>query len=426
MHKYTAIGRFSYALCIILAIITYALLKYNLAYLSLVISLFILIGCVVNLRVGLFFWFIVAPLSSLISGQIESVPVLFTPSFLIGYIINRSVRKRTLSTDVNTLYLYLYIIAVTLLATLYYQYNNTLNVVIAFVFMLLMNYVVIICYTHYHDLHKGIAFCLLLSGIVAILIAVDGIGSRRLDVEGSVRQLSNVLSFSSLFIVLCLFVYKKTLSFNYRLLLTIGVIPLVLGLILTVSRGSIFAFFGAAGLSILFYFLKKGSIKTVLSVLFYFCTLIVVIYFFAFDYIENNFGNYFRVLEERFEQDALSSGAGIRQYIWQRVLESYNSVELFFGTGLDGFRAKAAKLNIYYYSHSVFIDVIATCGVLVLVVFSLYLINNAVRAIRKGDVIAIGLIIFSILNFSTHGAITSSLFWMSIGLARGSILRRLE
>src|SRR5690606_29568113 len=141
-------------------------------------------------------------------SQIESLPVLFTPSFLLGYIINRFLRKKTLPMDINTLYLYLYIIAVTLFATLYYQYNNTLNVVIAFVFMLLMNYVVIICYTHYHDLHKGIAFCLLLSGVIAILIALDGIGSRRLDVEGSVRQLSNALSFSSLFIVLCLLVYR--------------------------------------------------------------------------------------------------------------------------------------------------------------------------------------------------------------------------
>lgn len=413
----------SSAISAFIALLIYILLHFELAFLSLLISVALGILCIINLRIGLLAWFVVAPLSALISDQAPTIPALFNPAVVAGAGINLLIRRQRIRHSHGLVLLYLYIVISTLLVTGIHQYNRTFNIVIYFVSVIIISYLVSICFSHYKNIHKGILTSLLLSSAAALVIALESMGARRLGVEGSVRQLSNALAFSSLYIIMILTYYKDDFTRTSRAWCLIAVIPMIIGLIFTVSRGSILAFFLASCLFYLYHLYVNGGLKKIFVSFTYiiaFCTLALLI---TYDFFQRHFGVYVSVVQQRFAHGELEAGTGIRQYIWEEVLSSLSFWEIFFGIGLDGFRAKSSAIGIDYYSHSVFIDILATCGLLVLVILAVFMIKLIITSIKLKNGIIIGLIAFTTLNFLTHGSITAPLFWAGIALAQGVILK---
>jgi len=417
---------FPYILCIITAVITYLMIKMQIAAFVPVVCLIIAVASVVNLKLGLAIWFIVSPLSTLAADQIESVPILFNPAIVMGALVNLMYRKKRLVVDSKALRFYMYVLATTVLATLYYRYNETTFALINFIMTIMISCLIIVVYNAYDEYYKNIGFSLMLSGLIAFSVAVTSNMEMesRLGLDGSVRQLSNILSFSSMFIVLILFFYKEAINKNLRLVFIVALVPLITGLILTVSRGSILAFIVSVVLSLLLYFYKTKKIKTALVSMVNVFVFMIMVYFLFYDYVSNKFSEYISLLEKRFEQDELESGSDIRQYIWERVLSSFDDIELFFGTGIGGFRYKSALVGVNFYSHSVYVDIIATCGLGVLAMVFIYLIVVFFKAYSETKMLAIGICLFMLLNFFSHGSVTSPLFWICLALCRSIVFKK--
>lgn len=420
--KQHSFDRLSYVLYVLFALAVFLLTKVGTLVL-LPVLLLIFASSLLNLQLGVCLWLIVAPLIGLIGNLFESIPMLFNPVLVFGAVANFMFRKSKLKLFCRPLFFYLFITASAVVMSLIYHHYESVNAVINFVFIMIISYLLIIVYINHPGFYKHFVLCFLLSGLVALAVAVGGEGGmRRLALGDSVRQLSNVLSFSSTMTVLILMSYGRSLKKNFKYLLIAGTVIFFAGLLLTVSRGAIIAFLVSITVAFGLYLYLLPGVKKKAGVISRLLLFLIIIVSIGYNYFSNNFATSIDVISQRFQGDELSSGSGIRQYIWEKVLTSYNTWEWAFGTGVGGFRAKSAAVGVFFYSHSVFIDVIATSGVLALVVLIIYMLRNIVLSLRGGLILPLGISVFIILNFISHGSITSLLFWIGIGLAKGAIL----
>lgn len=390
----------------------------------LLLSLIITCVTIVNLKLGLSMWFIVSPLMPIISSQIESIPLLINPALAVGISLNLVLRKQKLKLRVSVLLFFAYILFSTLLVTMFYQHYTSFNAVINFVLVIFITYIITVAYYTYEDIYNNIAFSLLLSGLVVFMLALSDLGeASRLAVEDSVRQLANVLGFSSIFILLTLFSQGKVMNVLYKRSLIVCLIPMIIALIFTVSRGAIMAFFMTLICSYFFSLYQSKSIKAILLRLPKVMAWGGGIFFLLYYYISTKFEMFIFIIEKRFQADEIGSGTGIRQEIWSRVLESYSLMELFLGLGIGGFVHRSTKIGVFYYSHSVFVDILATSGIIVLIVVLALLLRVLLKSFYTNNVFSFGIVIYACLNFATHGSITSPIFWICIAFAIGASIK---
>lgn len=374
-----------------------------------------------NLNIGIVLILLILPLSSAINEEeTASIPLLFSPVFVGAALTNLFLRKQKFYLDRKLIRTYGLILFPVLFVTVIYRYYESFNAVINFGLMIVIAYIISNSYLNYRNLNRQFVVAIALSGLVALYVAMTGsMETSRLTLNSSVRQLANILGFSTVFIVLVLLKYQKEVSVGFKFFL-IGALPFLIGgLILTVSRGVLITTILSISLSLFFHFITIGKFRKILSILMGSGAFLLVVYFLGYNYFSTHFSGYLDVLEKRFSRDTVSGGTEIRQYIWKQTLSSFETIELIFGIGIQGFRYKSALEMVNFYAHSVFVDTIASGGIVVFIILLFILLKNFITALKTRNVFSFGLLIFLIFCYMTHGSVGSVEFWLELGMIIG-------
>src|SRR5699024_4008377 len=113
------------------------------------------------------------------------------------------------------------------------------------------------------------------------------------------------------------------------------------------------------------------------------------------------------LLSDRLSNEGIEGGTAVRFKIWEAGISSLEGGQLLYGHGMSSFRMLALKNNIDFYAHSVFIDIITTTGFLVLFILVILYLSLIYKSFVLNNSIVLAIILFSILNYFTHGNITS-------------------
>lgn len=409
-----------YLLSLLMGGLMFALLFSQNSGISLLISCCLFAITAINLRLGLITALAILPLSSTVSDMMLTIPVLFSPAMGCGIILNLMFSRRKNNFKKKWLTPLILILIPIVCTSFFYAYYQSINAVIAFIFYIIIGGAYIYAFSNYENLVKALTFALTIAAFVALFYALmSNIGSRRLEVGESVRQLANVLGLACIFIITTLLEYKREINKFYRLFISIALVILSFGLIFTVSRGVILAVLISSILTLLFYFIAQKKIRVFFLSVLKLTIALSVVYFLSYGYISSKYGNYLSVLEQRFQSDNVESGQGIREFIWTRTLSSFSTLETLFGVGIQGFEYKSSKAGVFFYAHSVFIDTLASGGIFALVILLFAIIKNFLSSFRYKNCFSFGLLVFIILCYFSHGTVGSGIFWIVLSIVMG-------
>jgi len=409
-------------LAFLTGLLTLMMIRLQISSFMLLLSLIIFATTSYNIYIGFLLWLIPTILSSIINEYLLNVPLIFNPAFVLGASVYQFLTKKLMLKDKSILVFFSLTAIWVLLLSLNNGYYGSINAVANFVLILIICYFVInLLIRNYLPLILKLPVCVLISGYIALIMAYSGeIDANRLAISDSVRQLANVLSFASAVTLLVIISYgqkyiSRVKTFVYYFL----TIPIVFSLFITVSRGAIIASMAAVTISYLFSIYKnQKKITKIIPTLMLISIPLIAITQLNLDMFQRYFNN----LSYRFQAENLEFGTEIRQYIWKNVIFNLDNSELMLGLGIGGFRYKSSILNIYYYSHSVFVDFLVTCGLLFFIPFIIFLLGTLIRGLKQMNHFCIGLMAFIVLCFVSHGSITSLIFWLGFSIARASTL----
>ncbi len=257
----------------------------------------------------------------------------------------------------------------------------------------------------------------------------------RLAIGGNVRAVANVVGLG-LFILIASALLKRRDFFyheqgermfpleNNITLRAFFILLLGFFLAATAMRGMIVALAGGLFAVIVVSMLFSGDRRNRFQLSIWALPIIgIVIYsvmVLTLTYIDPEIlGGQFALRMERLIYEPLSDP---RVAIWMGTLGQLVGKEWFFGTGLGTFRWMAAQAGFFFYAHSVFVDLLVEMGVVAL--FSMLGFLGLVfhKFYKQKNVFGIGLLVFLILSFSTHGSSSSKAFWITLGLVYGLAL----
>lgn len=283
---------------------------------------------------------------------------------------------------------------------------------------------------------------IIISGIIAAASALRdikqiGVQVRRLTIgEDSVRQLANVVAIG---LVLTFFFYVfnyvknnsdingsyfKNILYKIRWL----IVALLFGTLLaTVSRGviiSVVIFIFAFIVLRLLLRIKTKRYRKSLNTIGYISIISIILFFLinnvAFLDIASEFFNLnIKVLENRFSEENLSGGSSVRQEIWMAGIRGLDGFKPIYGHGMLSFMDLAKSNGYDFYSHSVFVDVFVSTGLLGILTLASIYFKMTYRSVKKRSLLIMTLLLFVSLNYSTHGDMLTTGFWVYIGLIYG-------
>ena len=249
-----------------------------------------------------------------------------------------------------------------------------------------------------------------ISGIIIVLIIMLIAGSKgniklmygRLSINDSIRDLANAVSVPLylLFISLIKSIEEKK---KKNLIMYIGIIFGTFVLLATLSRGAIIAII--AGLIVMFFMSKIPTQKKIsYSIIIVSIAAIIIGYLSTNDLIrtERLFNN--------------SNGLNGREEIWLTYLNELNrdTPTLLFGFG----PGDVTRLNINdAYTHSLILDILFSYGIIGFIFFIILLLGIIWKAFKSKNATAMGIIVFALLTYSTHGVSTASAFYIMLGIA---------
>lgn len=242
-----------------------------------------------------------------------------------------------------------------------------------------------------------VASIMLISFLQNNILIISG----RLAINDNIRELADVIAIPIFFSLAILITQKCSLS--QKIILIIVSLISIFILLATVSKGAIISTITAVAIVYLL------SSKNIASRLFFLIIIVFIIYV-EFSYIANM--DMFR-LERLAEQDEGFSG---RTDIWSTyyTLMSQNTTTLLFGFGPGDIK----RLGVMeYYSHSLFLDILFSYGVLLSSIFLIGLIRLFLSIVKSRNVLSLGLFIFTCLLYTTHGVSTNSLFYILLGIS---------
>lgn len=225
--------------------------------------------------------------------------------------------------------------------------------------------------------------------------------SGRLAIHESIRTLANIIAIP---------VYATVISIltnSYKLLtrlflLTIAAISSFI-LFATLSKGALIATFSGLAAAYLTMVTKRRLNIT-------FVIAVILIMSASFNYLVSL--TEFRV--ERLSEE--SGGFSGRTDIWETY---WNLLKQDPGTLLFGFGPGDIKrLNVLkYYSHSLFLDVLFSYGLITFIVFVSILIRISFNVFKMREPISMGLLVFAILLYATHGVSADITFYILLASA---------
>lgn len=228
----------------------------------------------------------------------------------------------------------------------------------------------------------------------------------RLSLNDNIREAANAIAFPlivSLESLLNGAIKNKSETFFNILIIAVG----TLILIATLSKGTIIAVFVAFGVSFLLIKGRTGR-KVFLFILAGIVLYVVINYLSSLDL--------FRL--ERLTEG--SSGFSGRIDIWQGYLSEMGKdvKTVFFGFGPGDIK----RLGISsYYSHSLFMDVLFSYGIVGMTAFTGMVVDAGLKVFRSRNIAAISLFVFICLLCATHGSSTYLTFYVVMAVCVGLI-----
>lgn len=244
----------------------------------------------------------------------------------------------------------------------------------------------------------------------------------RFSLFTNVRSISNILGISIIFG--SLYLYRKMISndsevkFKLSNAQNISIITYIfimsVFLLFTVSRGVVLAVVITLFIFFAFVVIPNFSIKTLKKVLLYSGILAIFIYVLSLLPIFNIIG--WDTIILRFSQNLSEN---VRLEFWFYALKKLAESHLLFGIGLANFENFILEGGYSFYSHSVFIDLIVSTGLVGFVSIAILSLKLFVDIIRERNLPSFSILIFTLISFSTHGTVFSKFFWLSMALIIG-------
>ena len=222
----------------------------------------------------------------------------------------------------------------------------------------------------------------------------------RISINGNIREVANLISipvFSSWSMIM--------LQENKRIILyyIVGLASSFV-LLLTISKGALAATGG--GLMIVYLAsTRKFHMRSIFSIGLA-SVAVVVIFMYAQTLEGYHFGRLFD------EYDGFSGRTEIWELYLYHFKENFSTVLFGFGPG-DLKRLMITE----YYAHSLFLDMLFCYGVAMALVWIIILASITRMVFKSKDAFAMGLFVFTVLLFATHGNVTFPMFYVQTGVA---------
>lgn len=383
---------------------------------------------ILDIRLGLSALLLILPIVGVLEG--DYLALMYSPVVVLMYIVKLFNESEKLWKN-NYKFFFIILSLLAFIGMLFTGYMDYSHVWLLFILNFLVISIIIQQIIKDEENVFLIANAFIIAGVLATLTSyfLSGGEFRRLALGESIRQLSNIIGLG-LILLVGLYYFKKRPQNNlyvipqYRIinrLKILIIIVFIFGLISTMSRGVIasvsvsilsliaFAFFRNIK-EFNIHAIAKGSL---------FLGLLFSLGLYYGNTVLDKLNIQTDVLAGRLSGEEVEGGTAARMRIWEAGISGLEGSEILYGHGMSSFKMLANKKGYNYYSHSVFVDTFVTTGILgIIVLIAMYL------ALIKGvlwyrDIVIFSLILFSIVNYITHGSITSSGFWYSIAICIG-------
>jgi len=275
---------------------------------------------------------------------------------------------------------------------------------------------------------KIIAKAILFSVIISFVLGTFDIRTLgRLSYNGSTRTVANAAGLAAFFLFYQIYIGSLKQGFplidykNKGLFFLISMAIIVLssnrGVLLATMVGITVSFFS----DVIFRTqMNKTSfnVKAVVKFVLVIASLIILVIIVDNLLFSGNFLNA-RVIS-RLSEMTPGSRENIRYEIWEAAISQLDEYQLFLGAGIGSFREYAIAGGQDYYSHSIFVDLIVTQGLLAFFVLAAFLAKLAIKFCLRGDSFGLGLLAYTITSYYTYGAVHNAYqFWVLFGLIYG-------
>lgn len=384
----------------------------------------IFIISIVNFKLGVFTWILVAPITS--SIEISFIFQIYSIALIIPYLFKLLSKKELIRKSILNKHISITFILLLLSSLIFYQ--DYFHVLILILGVLVTTFIV---FQQSTKSKLGLTFIIngmILSGLIAVFYAfsIRGDNITRLGIGDNVRSLANIINFSLAFIF-----YFYILKNNRNLiedniftkyihrLKWVLIVFLGVGLFATISRGAIISIV----ISLIFMFLidilvniRKLDAKKII----YTAVVLVIVLFVSFNYgadILNSFNVSSGFVEARFSEENIQSGSSIRTQIWISAISQLEGLQLYIGHGISSFNYLSEKAGFTgFYSHSVFVDTLVSTGVIGLLSLMSIFMYIFYYSFKNKQFSILSLLLLLVLNFATHGGISSGMFWYFLAI----------
>lgn len=375
----------------------------------------------INPSLGIYSWIIFLPYEIYFVQYYNFSPFLgLTPALLLGYIIYASFKKFSYSVKINSiLFICLFFIS-SLIAWIFNlepeMYRNIVSLALLLAVFAVISWEI--------ELKPNSFWLFSLAIVIASLLSLIGVGVSgwgwRIDLAGNVRVISNLYGINMILLAGSIMLkqnskylipFKNFKTVAIALFLLNGVL-----LFLTVSRGVVISVLvSITAMYLACWFYKKSGIGFNKR---YFIWIIVS----AFSIGAIGINYFERIGGQMITRLMLSPFEDVRFSIWNQTINRLDGFEWFFGAGLGKFKDLSP---ISAHAHSVYIDTFVSLGFLGLIILSGFILLTLVKVIKKRDILGLGLTMFLILSFSTHGSLSNKYFWLVFALCYGLSMRRM-
>ncbi|NLK11031.1 MAG: hypothetical protein GX317_08805, partial [Staphylococcus equorum] len=390
------------------AIIYFTLNIYNVTGLLFVIPIVLFIVAIRNPILAISMWLITLPLGEY---AFQNLFHLNRGLLLIGLLIRLIFSKRAVINKKLALFIVIF-----LFLSIVNLWINNDSVILGEYFFLYNSLGLFFFIIHFYVKSNNKSVDYLLMGLIigavtiagAVLMQFDSsMLYGRLSFNQSIRGLANGLALPVLILYMNILNPNHLNIKNLNRVWSISFFMLFsLFLILTDSRGAIMPLF----LSGFIYTVLSLNLRVIKNIFKWLIpTVIGVIY--AFVYFD---------FSSRFRLRLIDFDSNHRFEIWGNsigVFFNENLPNIIFGGGLGSFeRYSMTGYGVGTYAHSVFLDGLVSFGImgfttLVFLIGYLFMIS-----LKSKNTVALSVLIFTVLTFSTHGNLQHNLFWVYTAL----------
>lgn len=262
---------------------------------------------------------------------------------------------------------------------------------------------------------------IIFSGIILIFISVFGSDSAtwRLSIDGNVRIVANVVGFGLVGLIGCFLDSenaKKISSFlSNKIIILILVVLFLCAILLGLSRGILVTIICSSVIMMILNLSNLSKLNKVKFITLCFCGGFVLVYFSVVFFANNPlFLKY--ITENPLEN--------LRILIWLAGIRQLHGWQWLWGAGVGQFRELAMANGFDFYSHSIYVDVLVSLGIIGLFCFMILILSIGFNLFKQKNVIGAGIYCYCVIAFSTHGHLNSRIFWIALAIAHSLSCKR--